>query len=54
MLGVASPREPITGRFAHDLRETLARKQYGNLNKEDKERIAFRSKTGKVQITKGF
>lgn len=54
MLGVLSPREPIIGRFAEELRGMLVRKQSGALNDEDRERIAFRRRTRKIQIVKGF
>jgi hypothetical protein len=54
MLGVLSPREPLTGKFADELRGILFRKQSGNLNDEDKNRIAFQRRARKIQIVKGF
>lgn len=39
MLGIESPRKPITGQFAKELREALVRARTGNLNQSEK--IAF-------------
>lgn len=54
MLGVVSPREPIVGRFAQEVRDTLTRLSSGNLNEADRERQAFRKQDAKVKIVKGF
>lgn len=35
MLGVISPREPITSEFSHKIREALWRATTGNLNEEE-------------------
>lgn len=37
MLGIESPRKPITGQFAKELREALVRARTGNLNQSEKE-----------------
>ena len=39
MLGIESPRKPITGQFAKDIREALVRARTGNLNQSEKESI---------------
>jgi hypothetical protein len=39
MLGIESPRKPITGEFAKELREALVRARTGNLNQSEKEGI---------------
>ena len=39
MLGIESPRKPITGQFAKELRETLVRARTGNLNQSEKESV---------------
>ena len=42
MLGFSSSRgEVVKGKFAEELRATMLRAQSGNLNAEDKARIAF-------------
>ena len=43
MLGVKSSRQPITGKFAEELRATIERVRTGNLNEEDLKRRAFQS-----------
>ena len=43
MLGVKSSRQPITGKFAEDLRATIERVRNGNLNEEDMKRREFQS-----------
>ena len=37
MLGVYSPREPITPEFSREIREALRRSMTGNLNDKEKE-----------------
>ena len=44
MLGIESPREPIIGQFAKELREALIRARTGNLNQSEKESV-LRSKS---------
>jgi len=39
MLGIESPRRPITGQFAKELRESLVRARTGNLNESEKESV---------------
>ena len=39
MLGIESPRKPITGQFAKELREALVRARTGNLNQSEKNSI---------------
>ncbi len=39
MLGIESPRKPITGQFAKELREALVRARTGNLNQSEKESV---------------
>ena len=39
MLGIESPRKPITGQFAKELREALMRARSGNLNQSEKESV---------------
>lgn len=39
MLGIESPRKPITGSFAKELREALVRARTGKLNQSEKESI---------------
>ena len=39
MLGIESPRKPISGQFAKELREALVRARTGNLNQSEKESI---------------
>lgn len=39
MLGIESPRKPISGKFAKELREALVRARTGNLNQSEKESI---------------
>lgn len=39
MLGIESPRKPITGQFAKELREALARARTGSLNQSEKESV---------------
>ena len=39
MLGIESPRRPITGQFAKELREALVRARTGNLNQSEKESV---------------
>lgn len=39
MLGIESPRKPITGKFAKNLREALVRARTGNLNQSEKESV---------------
>ena len=39
MLGIESPRKPISGKFAKELREALVRACTGNLNQSEKESI---------------
>jgi len=39
MLGIESPRKPISGKFAKELREALIRARTGNLNQSEKESI---------------
>lgn len=39
MLGIESPRKPISGKFAKELREALVRARTDNLNQSDKESI---------------
>ena len=41
MLGVKSRRKPITGEFAQNLRDQIRRYETGQLNDEDRKRIAF-------------
>ena len=44
MLGVKSKRQPITGKYAEELRATIERVRTGNLNEEDLKRREFQSK----------
>ena len=39
MLGINSPRTPIHGSFADEIRESVRRISTGQLNEEDKRRI---------------
>jgi hypothetical protein len=39
MLGIESPRKPITGQFAKEIREALVRARTGNLNQSEKESV---------------
>lgn len=39
MLGIESPRRPIVGQFAKELREALVRARTGNLNQSETESI---------------
>lgn len=39
MLRIESPRKPITGQFAKELREALVRARTGNLNQSEKNSI---------------
>lgn len=39
MLGIESPRKPIKGQFAKDLREALLRARSGNLNPSEQESV---------------
>lgn len=39
MLGVNSPREPITPEFSREIREALRRAVTGQLNEKEKERL---------------
>lgn len=39
MLGIESPRKPIAGQFAKELREALVRSRTGNLNQKEKDGI---------------
>ena len=41
MLGVKSRRKPISGEFAQNLRDQIHRYETGQLNEEDRKRIAF-------------
>ena len=39
MLGIESPRKPITGHFAKELREALMRARSGNLNQSEMDSV---------------
>ena len=39
MLGIESPRKPISGKFAKEFREALIRARTGNLNQSEIESI---------------
>jgi hypothetical protein len=39
MLGLESPRKPISGQFAKELREALVRARSGKLNQSEKEGV---------------
>ena len=43
MLGVKSKRQPITGKYAEELRATIERVRTGQLNAEDLKRREFQS-----------
>ena len=43
MLGVKSKRQPITGKYAEELRATIERVRTGTLNAEDLKRREFQS-----------
>ena len=43
MLGVKSKRQPITGKYAEELRATIERVRTGKLNAEDMKRREFQS-----------
>ena len=43
MLGVKSKRQPITGKYAEELRATIERVRTGKLNEEDQRRREFQS-----------
>ena len=46
MLGFSSSRgEVVKGKFAEELRATMSRMKNGNLNTEDKARIAFENQS---------
>ena len=52
MLGVNSPREPITPEFAREIRAALWRATTGNLNEREKEALRKeREACKKVKIT---
>lgn len=50
MLGVKSRRKPITGEFAHNLREQIRRYETGQLNEEDRKRIDFLNQPRKHEV----
>ena len=41
MFGVKSRRKPISGEFAQNLRDQILRYETGQLNDEDRKRVAF-------------
>ena len=47
MLGIESPRKPITDQFAKELREALVRARTGNLNQSEKESVLRSEKVSK-------
>ena len=47
MLGIESPRKPIIGQFAKELREALLRARTGNLNQSDKKSVLHSAKVFK-------
>ena len=54
MLGIESPRKPITGQFAKELREALVRARTGNLNQSEKESVLRSEKVSLQHIQHHF
>ena len=53
MLGIESPRKPITGQFAKELREALVRARTGNLNQSEKESVLRSEKVSQSTMQSG-